>query len=62
MRIIIAIIGCLVIAAEFEAVKQIEEMNHRAQIRAEETDCASREHNEMMRREAGQNQGPRTSG
>jgi hypothetical protein len=39
MRLIILLVGCLVFAAELKAVKQIEEMSHRAELRVEATDC-----------------------
>ena len=35
MRLIILLVGGLVIAAELKAVKQIEEMNQRAELREE---------------------------
>jgi hypothetical protein len=54
MRVIILLVGCLVIAAELKAVKQIEEMNHRAELRAEETDCGGGEHSEKMKHEVAQ--------
>lgn len=53
-NLVLLIIGCLVIAAELEATKKIEEMNVRAQVRAEEMDCAGGKHSETMRREVAQ--------
>jgi hypothetical protein len=39
IRLIILLVACLVIAAELKAVKQIEEMNQRAELRVEAMDA-----------------------
>ena len=54
MRLIILLVGCLVIAAELKAVKQIEEMNQRAELRAEAMDCEGGKHSEKMKHELAQ--------
>jgi hypothetical protein len=47
-NLVLLVIGCLVIAAELEATKKIEEMNLRAQVRAEEMDCTGGKHSEKV--------------
>ena len=54
MRLIILLVGCLVIAAELKAVKQIEEMNQRAELRVEAMDCEGGKHSEKVKRELAQ--------
>jgi hypothetical protein len=54
MRLIILLVGCLVIAAELKAVKLIEEMNQRAELRAEEIDYEGGKLSEEMKRELAQ--------
>ena len=45
-NLVLAVIGCLVIAAELEATRKIEEMSQRAQVRAEGMDCEGWKHSE----------------
>ena len=54
MRLILLLVGCLVIAAELKGVKQIEEMNQRAELRVEAMDCEGGKHGEKMKRELAQ--------
>ena len=56
-NLILLVMGCLVIAAELEATKKIEEMNQRAQVRAETAeavDCEGWKHGEKTGPKVGQ--------
>jgi hypothetical protein len=61
-NLMLLVMGCLVIAAELEATKKIEEMNQRAQIRAEAVDCESWKPNEKTGPKVGQHRDVERSG
>ena len=64
-NLILLVMGCLVIAAELEATKKIEEMNQRAQVRAETAeavDCEGWKHGEKTGPKVGQHRHVERSG
>jgi hypothetical protein len=61
-NLMLLVMGCLVIAAELEATKKIEEMNQRAEVRAEAVDCEGWKHSEKTAQKVGQHRNVERSG
>ena len=61
-NLMLAVMGCVVIAAELEATRKIEEMNQRAQVRTEAVDCEGWKHSEKIGPKVGQHRDVERSG